>query len=417
MALDQDALDSLRMDRTKLDAAAQGRARPWVIGGATVLVVLAALSAWLVLRPSAIEVRVATVRLERGDGGAVTAGGAVLSASGYVVAERLTVASSKVTGMVREVLVDEGMEVKAGQVLARLDDSTARKQLALAQSQLQTARLAVAESQARHTEAERTLQRNRSLRTQNLTSEAALNTAEAEYAAAEARLASARGEVEVAIRSAALSEQNLADFTIRAPFSGVVVSKNAQVGEMISPVSAGGGFTRTGICAIVDMSSLEIEVDVNESYINRVVSGQRVEAVLDAYPDWRIPAQVSRIVPTADRQKATVRVRIEFDALDPRILPDMGVQVSFLEAPRAATAAGTAAPRARLLAPADAVVERDGQAVAFVVDGDTVERRAVRVGRPNRGEVEVEAGLQEGERVVVAPPATLADGGTIIAKE
>jgi RND family efflux transporter MFP subunit len=415
MPLDQDALDSLRMDRPKLDAAAEGRARPWVLGGAALLAAVAALVAWSALRPAALEVRVATVRLDRGDGGAVATGGAVLSASGYVVAERLTVASSKVTGMVREVLVDEGMEVKAGQVLARLDDSTARKQLALVQSQLQTARLAVAESEARSTEAERTLARTRSLREQNLASEAALNAAEAEFASAKARLATARSEVEVAARSAALAEQNLADYTIRAPFSGVVVSKNAQVGEMISPVSAGGGFTRTGICAIVDMSSLEVEVDVNESYINRVVRGQRVEAVLDAYPDWRIPAQVSRIVPTADRQKATVRVRIEFDALDPRILPDMGVQVSFLEAPRPAESAA-GAPRPRLLVPADAVVERDGQAVAFVVVGDEVERRAVRVGRPIRGEVEVEAGLQEGERVVVAPPAELVDGGSIVAK-
>jgi RND family efflux transporter MFP subunit len=416
MPLDQDALDSLRMDRSTLEAAAEGRARPWVIGVGAALVLVAGLVAWLMLRPEALEVRAVTVRLDRGDSAAVASGGAVLSASGYVVAERLTVASSKVTGMVREVMVDEGMTVKEGQVLARLDDSTARKQLALAQSQLDTARFAVAESEARFTETERTLARNRSLRAQNLTSEADLNAADAQFASAKARLATARSEVEVAARSAALAEQNLADYTIRAPFSGVVVSKNAQVGEMISPVSAGGGFTRTGICAIVDMSSLEVEVDVNESYINRVVAGQRVEAVLDAYPDWRIPASVSRIVPTADRQKATVRVRIEFDALDPRILPDMGVQVSFLESPKAAVV-GAAAPRPRLLVPADAVVERDGQAVAFVVDGGAVERRAVRVGRPSRGEVEVEAGLQEGERVVVAPPATLVDGGAIAVKD
>ena len=412
MALDQDALDSLRMDRPKLEAAAQGRARPWVIGGVIVALLVVAVVAWVATRPAPIEVGIAAVRLEQGAAKAA-AGGSVLSASGYVVAERVTVASSKVTGMVREVLIEEGMAVKAGQVVARLDDSTARKQVDLARSQLNSARLAVAESEARFTEAERSLRRNRSLREQNLTSEATLDASEAEFESAKARLATARSEVEVAARSAALAEQNLADYTIRAPFSGVVVSKNAQVGEMISPVSAGGGFTRTGICAIVDMSSLEVEVDVNESYINRVVSGQPVEAVLDAYPEWRIPARVSRIVPTADRQKATVRVRIEFDALDPRILPDMGVQVSFFEAPAARAAADATAPRRRLLVPASAVVQRDGSDVVFVVHDDAVERRAVSIGRAARDEVEVTGGLDEGESVVVAPPAELADGARI----
>jgi RND family efflux transporter MFP subunit len=416
MALDQDALDSLRMDRPTLEAAAHGRARPWVIGGVIVLLLVVAVVAWFATRPAAIEVGIAAVRMEQGAARAAS-GGSVLSASGYVVAERVTVASSKVTGMVREVLIEEGMEVKAGQVVARLDDSTARKQVDLARSQLNSARLAVAESEARYTEAERSVRRNRTMREQNLTSEATLDAAEAEFESAKARLATARSEVEVAARSAALAEQNLADYTIRAPFSGVVVSKNAQVGEMISPVSAGGGFTRTGICAIVDMASLEVEVDVNESYINRVVSGQPVEAVLDAYPEWRIPARVSRIVPTADRQKATVRVRIEFDALDPRILPDMGVQVSFFEAPSTASAVAPAAdsapPRRRLLVPASAVVQRDGSDVVFVVHDDVVERRAVSVGRASRDEVEVTGGLDEGESVVVAPPAELADGARI----
>ena len=413
MSLDQDALNSLRMDRTDLDAGRLQRARPWVIGGVIGAVLLALVSTWLVLRPAPIAVQVAPVRLDRGASTAV-AGGAVLSASGYVVAERLTVASSKVTGMVREVLIEEGMAVKAGQVVARLDDSIARRQLALARSQLDAAKLAVAETDARFVEAERNLERNRSLRTQNLTSESTLNAAEAEFAAAKARRDSARGAVEVAERSLALSQQSLEDYTIRAPFSGVVVSKNAQVGEMISPVSSGGGFTRTGICAIVDMSSLEIEVDVNEAYINRVIGGQPVEAVLDAYPEWRIPARVSRIVPTADRQKATVRVRIEFEALDPRILPDMGVQVSFFDAPNATAAAVPAtAARAKLLVPASAVVQRDGNSVVFVVHDDVVERRAVTVGRASRDEVEVQAGLDEGASVVMAPPPELTDGARI----
>jgi RND family efflux transporter MFP subunit len=412
MPLDQDALDSLRMDRTDLDASRLQRAKPWVVGGVIGAVLLALLTSWLVLRPAAIAVKAVAVRLDRGTG-AASGGGAVLTASGYVVAEFVTVASSKVTGMVREVLIEEGMAVKAGQVVARLDDSTARKQLALTRSQLDSAKLAVAETDARFVEAERNLARNRSLRTQNLTSESTLNAAEAEFATAKARRDSARGEVEVAARNVALTEQFLADHVIRAPFSGVVVSKNAQVGEMISPNSAGGGFTRTGICAIVDMSSLEVEVDVNEAYINRVASGQPVEAVLDAYPDWRIPARVDRIVPTADRQKATVRVRIEFDALDPRILPDMGVQVTFLDAPASTATDAAPAARARLLVPASAVVKRDGIDVVFVVHDDTVERRAVTVGRALRDEVEVQAELDEGARVVIAPPAELVDGARI----
>jgi RND family efflux transporter MFP subunit len=416
MPLDQDALDSLRMDRSQLEVAAHGRARPWVIGGALALVVLAALAGWFATRPEALQVSVAPVRVDRGTA-QPAAGGAVLSASGYVVAERLTVASSKVTGMVREVLIEEGMAVKAGQVVARLDDSTARKQLALTSSQLASAKLAVAETDANFTDAERTLERTRSLREQNLTSQSALDTAEAAYATSKARRDSARGAVEVAERSLALSQQSLEDLTIRAPFSGVVVSKNAQVGEMISPVSAGGGFTRTGICTIVDMSSLEVEVDVNEAYINRVVRDQPVEAVLDAYPDWRIPAKVGRIVPTADRQKATVRVRIKFEALDPRILPDMGVQVSFFDAPAAEAAASAAdAPRTRLLVPASAVVQREGVTVVFVLHDETVERRAVTVGRALRDEVEVQAGLDEGDTVVVAPPPELADGTRVKTK-
>jgi RND family efflux transporter MFP subunit len=413
MPLDQEALDALRLDRRGVDAAYAQRARPWVYALLGLVVLLAALLAWWWTRPVLPELEVVTVNAERS---ASPAGGAVLSASGYVVARRLAIASSKVTGQVSEVLIEEGMAVRAGQVLARLDDSTVRKQLALAESQVETARRALTETEVRLADAERSVARTASLREQNLASQQALDTAEADRNALRARLDTARSEVEVATRVLALRRQDLEDTVIRAPFSGIVVSKNAQRGEMISPVSAGGGFTSTGIGAIVDMTSLEIEVDVNEAYINRVSPGMRVEAVLDAYPDWRIGARVINVVPTADRQKATVRVRVGFDALDPRILPDMGVQVQFIESAAPADAGAPAVARPRL--PSSAVVERDGRSVVFVVGGDgAVERRAVAVAAARAGLSEVQAGLSGGERVVLNPPDGLQDGDRIRIQE
>jgi RND family efflux transporter MFP subunit len=217
----------------------------------------------------------------------------------------------------------------------------------------------------------------------------------------------------VAERQVALRQSDLDDTVIRAPFAGVALSKDAQPGEMVSPVSAGGGFTRTGISTIVDMSSLEIEVDVNESFINRVTPGQKVEATLDAYPDWRIPAHVITIVPTADRQRATVLVRIAFEQLDPRILPDMGVKVAFMGAPEPASATPA---RPRVMAPRAAIRTDQGQAVVFVVVADRVERRAVRVGESKGDQVEIVSGLAAGDRVVVEGPAGLADGSKVIVR-
>jgi RND family efflux transporter MFP subunit len=203
-----------------------------------------------------------------------------------------------------------------------------------------------------------------------------------------------------------VARQDLENYVIRAPFAGVAVSKDAQPGEMVSPVSAGGGFTRTGISTIVDMTSLEIEVDVNESYIARVQPGQPADAVLDAYPDWHIPTTVRTVIPTADRQKATVKVRLTFDKLDPRILPDMGIKVAFQEA-----VVEDVEPSVVLsLVPAAAVRKEDSQPVVFVLDGDIVERRAVAVGGETGTEIEVLSGVVPGERVVVSGPEHLEDG-------
>jgi RND family efflux transporter MFP subunit len=358
-------------------------------------------------RAQPVEVEVATVSARQAGTQA-----AVLNASGYVTARRRATVSSKITGRVVEVNVEEGMAVRDGQVLARLDDSTLRAALALAEAQTEASRRAVRENEVRFTEAGLTLTRLKRLLAAGLSTQAEIEAAEAQLASFEARIEAARQQVLVAERQVAVQQAGLDDTIIRAPFSGVAISKDAQPGEMVSPVSAGGGFTRTGISTIVDMRSLEIEVDVNESYINRVTSGQRVEAVLDAYPDWQIPARVITTVPTADRQKATVLVRIGFDALDPRILPDMGVKVTFLREDEAEDASA----RRATLVPRAALRTENGLSFAFVVTNGIADRRAVRTGAVDGDRVEVVAGLSDGERVVVAPPATLTAGQPVVVR-
>lgn len=340
-----------------------------------------------------------------------TAAGAVLNASGYVTARRRATVSSKVTGKVVDVLIEEGHPVKEGQILAHLDDSQARAGLNLAESQLAAAQKGMAEDEAKLAQAELNLQRREQLLKEHVVGKAEVDDARSVVESTKARIAYSRQQIAVAESQVNLQKTNLADMVVRAPFSGIVVSKDAQPGEMISPVSAGGGFTRTGIGTIVDMSSLEIEVDVNETYINRVTPNMKVDAVLDAYQDWHIPAHVITTIPTADRQKATVRVRIAFDQTDPRILPDMGVKVSFLrDEPTGAQAAQTAP---RVLVPKAAVRTADGRKIVFVLKQDRIERRAVSVGLEQGDQIEVVSGVTAGERVVVDGPQTLKDGDKV----
>jgi HlyD family secretion protein len=399
-------LASLRIDRD----ARPRQDRPWAtwIVLVVLIVALAAAGWWWFSRPRPVAVQVAQVEV-RGAGD--TSARAVLNASGYVTARRRATVSSRVTGRVVEVLVDEGMTIRQGQVLARLEDVTARAALRLAEAQLDAARTQLLETEVRIREADLALGRQRRLADEGVVAAADLDTASAQADALRARLEAARQDVRVAQEQVALRRTDLDDLVIRAPFSGKAISKDAQPGEMISPVSAGGGFTRTGICTIVDMTSLEIEVDVNESYINRIDDGQPVEAVLDAYPEWRIPAHVITTVPTADRQKATVLVRIGFDALDPRLLPDMGVKVTFL---RPADAADAARETPTTWVPAAAVRQENGQSIVFLATPDaTAERRAVRVGRSSGGATEILSGLSASDRVIVGGPADLTDGAAI----
>lgn len=255
----------------------------------------------------------------------------ILNASGYITARRIATVSAEITGLLTDVMVEEGMRVETGQILAKLDNALASVNLQFAEAQVKVQQAQLESTQASLAEAKRVLRRVSELNTNEFSSEAEVTRAQANVASLEAQLKRGGADIEVARHEAQRQRERLADHTIRAPFGGVVTVKAAQPGEIVSPVSAGGGFTRTGICTIVDMDSLEIEVDVNEAFIGRVFEGQKVEANLDAYPTWTIPASVIAIIPTADRAKATVRVRIRIEEKDARILPDMGVKVAFLK--------------------------------------------------------------------------------------
>lgn len=402
MALEKATLDQLRIDRRPEQARSPRLALLLV---AVLLVALGLGGAlWWQAGARAVAVRTVAAReLAAAGGGERT----LLNASGYVVARRQATVSAKLTGKIAEVLVEEGMRVHAGQVLARLDASNLEASLKLAEAQAQAAQAALAETQVRLELAERELRRISELAGTGVASQAELDQARAEVDSLRARLERQRAEVTVGERQVAVLLQQLEDMVIRAPFDGVVTTKDAQPGEMVSPVSAGGGFTRTGICTIVDMTSLEIEVDVNESFINRVQPGQPVEAVLDAYPAWKIPARVKAIIPTADRQKATVKVRVSFEALDPRLLPQMGVKVAFRDGDTAAAAQPV------VLVPKDAVQTVDGRSVVWVVSHGRAERRAVTLGERRNEEVTVLAGLTVGERVAVENLAALTDGARV----
>jgi HlyD family secretion protein len=404
----KEELAALRLEREPTSHTS----RRWIgwLALAVLLVAAGGGAWWWLGRERPIEVETAAVTSRQAGTQA-----AVLNATGYVTARRRATVSSKITGKVIEVNIEEGMSVAEGQVLARLDAETQRAAVSLAQAQAEAARRNVSESEVRLNEARINLARLTKLVGVGYSTAAEVDAARAAVDSLDARINAAREQVSVAERQIALERTNLDSTIIRAPFAGVVISKDAQPGEMVSPVSAGGGFTRTGIGTIVDMSSLEIEVDVNESYINRVRPEQGVTAVLDAYPEWQIPARVITTIPSADRQKATVLVRIGFLQLDPRILPDMGVKVTFLRDNEDASASAPAA-RAVTLVPKGAIKADGKQSYVFVVQNDRVDRRAITTGGADGDRVEVIAGLNAGERVVVSPPAELSAGALVVTR-
>ncbi|KAB2639556.1 MAG: efflux RND transporter periplasmic adaptor subunit [Verrucomicrobia bacterium] len=396
-------LDALRIDRSQTPPASRSGAWRWLV--AVLLLGLVA-GAWWYSRAGAIAVQTALVQVP--SAASDPGGRTLLNASGYVTTRLKATVSSKITGKVAEIRVEEGMQVAKDQILATLDASNVQSGLRLAQAQLAAAALALEESAPLAKFAAAEFQRLTTLESPRSVSLSDLGKAEAEAHMQQAKRERQRAEVTVAQRQVEQWQQQLDDTIIRAPFAGVVTTKDSQPGEMISPMSA-GGFTRTGICTLVDMASLEIEVDVGESYINRVQAGQAVEATLDAYPEWKIPCQVTAIIPTADRQKATVKVRVGFAKLDARILPQMGVKVAFQgSAPAAPTATHNA-----VAVPKEALQSVNGRDIAWVVSNGKAQRRAVTVAGANASQVTLSAGLAQGETVVLNPPATLSDGSAV----
>ncbi len=390
-------LNSLKIDPSLRDAGG-GHASRWIIIVVLLILVSAGGLLWLTKRDRVMEVALVQVRKTE----AASRDTAVLSASGYVEARRQATVSSKITGQVVELFVEEGMEVVEGQVLARLDDSEARAQAENARVQIEVALASIPELTIRVEDSERTYKRMATLFENAAISEEERDQAKTRMESLQAQLGIAQSQLALAESAHAVALRHLDNYTIRAPFPGIAISKDAQVGEMISPVSAGGGYTRTGISTIVDMASLEVEVDVNESFIARVSIGQKVLAVLDAYPDWHIPATVRTVIPAADRQKATVKVRIAFDALDPRILPDMGVKVNFL-----GDSAQTAPADSETQSPPSLIV--DSKAISRATDqphvwlcrrDSTIEQRSVKIGRSFQRSVEILEGLNAGDWVV-----------------
>ena len=335
---------------------------------------------------------------------------ALLNASGYVTPRRRATIAAKITGRVTGVFFDEGTHVAENQLLATLDDADARKALNAAKADYEASKAAITDFEVQLRNARIQLHRAEQLQSAGVETQEQLDNARTNADSLQAKIALAQSQVVSSETRIQEAQQAVDNCTIRAPYAGIVVSKDAQVGEMVSPVSAGGGFTRTGIATIVDMNSNEIEVDVNESYISRVQDGQPVTAILDAYPNWEIPSRVRTIIPSADRQKATVKVRISFLKLDPRILPDMGIKVTFLGAEQKKPAG---ADVASILIPQSAVHEDNGKKIVFLVKDDKTERRAVTLGGSRGSDTEVIAGIGVGDTVVVKGPENLRDGQSV----
>ena len=404
-------LKELHIERHQREDHHDGGPRrwPWLVGAAVLLVLLGG-AGWMLIGHRAVVVQTATAVTPASGSEA----GAVLQATGYVTARRQATVSAQITGTLTAVLIEEGDHVKLGQVLARLDDSGYRANLAAARAQADAAHALLAQNRAQLAQSVHDAARLQSLVGRGLVSQQSAEQARTQTDSLRAQLNAQLQQARAADAQAGVAKVNFDYTVVRAPFSGVVTTKDAQVGEIISPLSAGGGFTRTGVGTIVDMDSLEVDVDVNEAYIGRVKPGMPAEAVLDAYPDWTIPAHVVAIVPTADRGKATIKVRVALEKKDARVVPDMGARVSFLEEKQSATAP----PPQGVLVPATAIVQRDGRSVVFVLDGNQVRQRTVNPATQSYGELRLlPAAVKPGDSVVVSPPAELKDGSDVQMKK
>jgi RND family efflux transporter MFP subunit len=406
-------IDQLRIDRP----THAPRRTVWRWSTVVALGIVAIGAAAYVGLPHAVPIRVAVA--EPVADSVAVAPSSVLDASGYVVARRQATVSAKITGKVVVVAIEEGQRVERDQVIARLDDSNAEASVAQARAELEQSKANLAAAEVAFANATPTFERSEKQFVRAVISAQNFDTAKASYDAARTGLTVAARAVEVAEARVRLAERNLDDTVVRAPFAGIVTVKAAQEGEMVSPMSAGGGFTRTGIGTIVDMSSLEVEVDVSESFINRVAAKQPATVTLNAYPDWSVPAHVIAIIPTADRAKATVKVRVGFDIDDARILPEMGARVAFLdpaERSDASAARTTAAPRP-VVVPKESVQVDGDTGVVFVVADGGVERRTVRLGGQSAAGQVVLAGLTAGTRLARGDLGLLVDGSRVRIQE
>jgi RND family efflux transporter MFP subunit len=402
-------LEQLRLHRGDPAAEQPRSALRWIALGAAALAALA-LGAWLFFgRAGGVPVRIAVA--QESPGGSAGSAASLLDASGYVVARREATVSSKITGKVLEVMIEEGQRVAANEVLARLDDSNARARLQQAGAQIAQAEANLQAAQTALNDATPIYHRMEQERAQALISAQDFDGAKATYNAAAAAFAVAQRAVAVARSSLVVAQRDEDDTVVRAPFAGVVTVKAAQPGEMVSPISAGGGFTRTGIGTVVDMDSLEVEVDVNENFITRVRPGQPVTIRLNAYPDWEIPGAVIAIIPTADRSKATVKVRVAFKRRDERILPEMGARVSFLQ--DAGTQATPAPARRAVIIPAEAVEANGATGSVFVLHDGKVEERSVKLGAQSAQGQIVLSGIDPGAQLAIAVSGKLSDGAKV----
>ena len=403
-----DLLNELRIGKEhRDDHVTHGSRGPWIAAALAVILIAGGAAAWYFFANGAksFEVEAATATLPSAGGNDAS----VLQATGYVTARRSATVSAQITGTLTEVLIEEGDRVEKGQVLARLESTQQQAYLAQAQAGARAAQALLVQYQAQLAQSQSDLKRQQDIVARKPASTQSLELAQTQVDTQTAAVAAQRKQVDVAQANVQAAQVQLDYCTVHAPFTGMITAKAAQVGEIVSPLSAGGGFTRTGVGTIVDMDSLEIEVDVNESYIARVVPKQPAQATLDAYPDWKIPAHVIAIIPTADRGKATVKVRIGIDAKDPRILPDMGARVSFFED---AAKTANAPPPKGVLVPTSAIVKREGKDTVYAIDNDRARAKPVTPGQ-TYNDLRLVEGIGAGTRVVKQPPAEMADGSKL----
>jgi RND family efflux transporter MFP subunit len=401
-------LSSLRIDDGSRKTSKTGKRLGLFAATLGVLLLLGSLV--LAFRTQTPTVEVATARAASG-----AKAEALLNASGYVTPRRRATVAAKVTGRVEQIYAEEGLHVKSGQILATLDCSQPNAALASAKTERDATAAALADFEVQSANADREAKRSEGLHTAGVISPQALDATKTTADSLHSKIALTKEQTRASVSRIDVAQQDVDNCTVRAPFDGIVVSKDAQRGEIVSPLSAGGGFTRTGIATLVDMNSLEIEVDVNESYIARVQEGQRVTATLDAYPDREMPAKVRTVIPTADRQKATVKVRISFDQLDSTILPDMGVKVAFLGAePAKGKNSGT---EAKAIVPKSAVHNEGGKQIVYLVLNQKLERRAVSLGAERGSDVEIMAGVVPGDKLVTSGTDKLHEGQAVETKQ